>query len=325
MDPNVSSSNTPTSSTPNPTPPVQPSGTSPSAHYSGSNYLKKVLVGIVVVVIVVVGSLLLLLGRKPKTQTNNYPHYKFTINGQEVPKDDFVAIYKYYKSQDGSAFNKTSRLSSIENMYIEDYLLKQEFIKEGLSFSKLESSVEKYQFPSSLSSAPDPLKKINSEDTIMRGQLLPMIGIKSRTGEILKLSAPISSNPAQLKGTEDFMVQKLSQYKTLFDNKSPFTYVKNSFLADVSIKNNPSVHAGTISFIKMTPFQPVIARDEFINAAFSTNKDSMSNIFKIMTPDTLLYGLVYISDTTGGQYDDYRVWLQQKTKAVAINTNFSDF
>jgi len=286
-----------------PQPTVQPVSQNTEQPPSPRSF-KKYIIGIIIVVILIIGLLAYFLLHKPD-------HYQFTINNTAIPENDFKNVFSYYKNQNSQTTQQA--LTNTKNLFIEDYVLKNEFLKTHSKndLAPTNGSDSRYQV-------------LNAQIIQMRNAIFPAIGLKTRSGELLRLRATKPLSATETATLTALMQQRLSFYKQQFDNKTPFNKVEKNFLADSQIKSQPKIISDTARFIDMTPQHPSFDGKNLIFEVFSANANTMTTDIDMSNDRFLMYGIIYISDAKNGNYKDPRQWLNQQEKQLKIITNFSD-
>jgi len=275
------------------------------------SFNKKILIVIgVIVVLIIAFAYFLIFGR-----------YSFTINGQPIAKSDFQNAYTFYKKQnDPKTFNRDSALKATEQFFVENYVLKTEYFSKGHNQDDLDKAVQ--QTTTGNSQIPDVLNRISRENTIIKQSMQGSFGIKSVTGEVLKLEVPAGISAATQKTLSGIMTQRLNFYRNQLNRGVSYATIKHDFLTDITFINYPQIIQTTLQFTDMTSEHPIIPQEKFVNALFATKANSFSQIINLSQNNSLWYGMGYVQKSTGGDFASYNDWLAAKRKSVTIKSNF---
>ncbi len=300
-----------------PTPPPYPNGGNTRSPLKSNKSKQKIIIAAVVVLVLFALGFALLRENNPDSQS-----YSFKIDNTKVPESSFEKAFDYYQKKNGENTTKDYTINVVKRLYIENSILKQEYKKEGHTEKELEEKLTKTKPLTNESEYPAELAKLLKENTIMRSALLPSMGIKRRSGEALKLSTinATSSEEAQLKV---FIDQKLLFYKNEFAKTFNYEATKQQFMNDVEIAARPNIKRDVLVFRNMSYTKPIIPSTEFLNAVFSTSKNGMSKITQLSGNNG--YGIIYISETSTGEYDSYQDWLNKKMNQVKLEVDFSKY
>ncbi len=307
MDPNVP--NTPQYPPSQPSVPGVPGSGQPFQNESFVSKIlrKKILIVVGVLLVVIIGLSVFLFTQREK---DLYPHYEFSINNEEISKDEFTSLYTHFRADKDMESDQIK--GYIEDLYIEHYLLSQQY-KGTLSSpsANLGNAV---------------LDKLIGETTQMKQSVLPSIETESRSGKVFILSVTGPSSGEQSATRTAVVTNTLNSYRTQLSN-GQLQIIENRFSSEsASLKDRYGITSRVVTFENMSKNRPVIGGDSFITNAFGTKVGQVSNVFEIDKNDDLaLYGIVYVTSAGEGEYVDYRDWFAKQKSKLDIKANFSDY
>lgn len=274
------------------------------------SFNKKILIGIGIIVVLLLALVYFLV----------FNRYSFTINGQSVTKSDFQNAYTFYKKQnDPKTFDRDAALKATEQFFVENYVLKTEYFSKGHDQNDLDKAVQ--DTTTGNSQIPEVLDRISRENTVIKQSMQASFGIKSVTGEVLKLAVPAGINAATQKTLSGIMTQRLNFYRNQLAQGVSYATIKHDFLTDITFVNYPQIMQTTLQFTDMTSEHPIIPQEKFINALFATKANNFSQVINLSQNNSLWYGIAYVQKSTGGDFASYNDWLAAKRKSVTIKAN----
>ncbi len=250
--------------------------------------------------------------------------YAFSLNNDHISQAQFQEAYDYYKSQNAKNFDRQYALNFVKGVFVQNYLLKQESIKENLNQTDLNRATDTISQTFGNSNMPESLRAVLIENAAIKQLILAKIVTKTRSGDILVLynTVPIDTN--HIMSVADFMKTQLTKYKNELDSGASYDSVKTAFLADQDVGKQPAIAARSMSFDNMAPGLPLVTTKSFINNVFATGLYKTTPVIDLSARKTdVSYGVAFITAANDGQYTSYQDWLNKQMKSVTINSDFS--
>jgi hypothetical protein len=266
---------------------------------------KPMIIALIVGILVIIGLVSFLL-----LQGNKNDKYTLVIEDTTVASKDIEDIYSYYEQQEG--FDSEETLTNIKQLYLENYVLKQE---------AQDSSDTPEESISDIQGAPTVLNTLIKENTRLKNQIVPTINISERSGVSFRISVAATVSAAQKQALGRFSEDRLTFYRTKLENGESIDAVKREFFNDSTIKRQTQLQSALLPFTDMEASRPMIPNEIFTTEVYSIPQNSASNVFMISTKDEPSYYLVYVSSVNEGEYEGYREWISEKTSGLKVESN----
>jgi hypothetical protein len=271
-----------------------------------------ILVSIPVVILIVV---LLLVYFLTKNNT------KLVIDGTEIPAQEINLIEDFYEREGSEDKGTTAKF--VADLYAENTVLKNALEENSIEFSSLSSEIADLKnITAATRDYPERLNTLLAENTVMKAHLIPLLGIKSRTGEIIQLEVPVEKQTSTPnKDYAQLMQSKLALYQQLVEGGISWENVKQRIQDDPQLQPDPDITMRIFAFEEMTPMRPAFLNLAFVDTVFSTDIDHSSEVFDVSGKDTITFGIAYVIAASGGEFMDYQAWLENEKKSIKIEDN----
>lgn len=290
----------------------------PPAGMSKSKKPIFIALAVVGIVILALLGILFFRGNNPGSQEP----FVLSINNQQVPSTDFLNAVEFYRKSE--SMDKNTALSFVQQLYKDNFVLKQEYLANGHTQKELDKAVTTFPLPSNLQAAPAGLVRVNAENEIMKKSLASKIGIRTRSGNIMTLGLLEKMSENDDRVYTALIKQRLGFYAQQLNSGKSYDEVKAAFLADTLIKSRPKINQLASNFTDMPASHPFLAGDEFINTVFNTPQNTASDVFVSVSGDSKIFGVVYpTSPIVDGDSGSMRDWLLNKEKTLEIKSDFS--
>lgn len=238
--------------------------------------------------------------------------YSFSIQGEEVPEEDFRSVLQYYLDQPD--MEERYAIEVTKSLFLENHTFKEVFSERNIDISAV--------LEEESSNSASVRERLVKENKIMADALRDEAHINSRSGHIIdvRIANPRSADAREL---DVVSARKLLEYRNELLSGEDFDDVRERVENDPVFSEYDSVNASASSFSDVTLSRPIIFGESAENALFNTDAGDVSNIFFMEDDNNVIYGIVHITERVDGGHDSYRHWLANMVSNTEYEFNYN--